>query len=90
MCCVQAPGYLNELLISDYVSLAVDHLLASVGATLRQDPCVPDTACRGIAGKVHEAFAEVMHACRGGAGQQAAFSMYQHYIVILHVVPYTR
>ena len=83
---MQALGYLNELLTSGYVSLAVDHLLASVGAVLRQGPRVSDITCGGMAGKVREAFAEVMHAVVELASKQPCINT----IAMLCVVPYTR
>ena len=47
---------------------------------MRQGPRVSDNiACGGIAGKVRKAFADRGDVCHGGAGQQTAFSMYQHY-----------
>ena len=88
VCRVRALGYLNELLTSGYVSLAVDHLLASVGAVLRQGPRVSDIACGGMAGKVREAFAEVMHAVVELASKQPSACI--NTIAMLCVVPYTR
>lgn len=88
VCRVRALGYLNELLTSGYVSLAVDHLLASVGAVLRQGPRVSDIACGGMAEKVREAFAEVMHAVVELASKQPSACI--NTIAMLCVVPYTR
>ena len=88
VCRVRALGYLNEVLTSGYVSLAVDHLLASVGAVLRQGPRVSDIACGGMAGKVREAFAEVMHAVVELASKQPSACI--NTIAMLCVVPYTR
>ena len=88
VCRVRALGFLNELLTNGYVSLAVDHLLASVGAVLRQGPRVSDIACGGMAGKVREAFAEVMHAVVELASKQPSACI--NTIAMLCVVPYTR
>ena len=68
--------------------MSVYHLLASVGATLRQDSCVPDIACGGMVEKVHEAFAEVMYAVVELASKQPSACI--NTIAILCVVPYTR
>ena len=88
VCRVRALGYLSKLLTSGYVSLAVDHLLASVGVVLRQGPRVSDIACGGMAGKVREAFAEVMHAVVELASKQPSACI--NTIAMLCVVPYTR
>lgn len=88
VCRVRALGYLNELLTAGYVRLAVDHLLASVGAVLRQGPRVSDIACGGMSGKVREAFAEVMRAVVELASKQPSACI--NTIAMLCVVPYTR
>ena len=85
---MRALGYLHQLLTSDSVSLAVEHLLASVGAVLQQGPRVRDIACGGMAGKVREIFASVMHAVVDLASKQPAACI--NTIAMLCIVPYTR
>ena len=70
------------------MSLAVDHLLASVRMVLKQGPRVFDIACGGMAEKVREAFAEVMHAVVELASKQPSACI--NTIAMLCVVPYTR
>lgn len=88
MCRVRALGYLNQLLTNEYISLAVEHLLASVGAVMQQGPGIKDIACGGMAQPVREAFSGVMHAVVELASKQPAACI--NTIATLCIVPYTR
>ena len=88
MCRVRALGYLQQLLSSQQVSNAVEHLLASVGAVLQQGPRVSDIACGGTAHSVRETFANVVHAVVELSSKQPAACI--NTIAMLCIVPYTR
>ncbi len=85
---VRALGYLHDLLTSDYVSLAIKQLLASVGSVLQHGPGVKGVACGGMAEKVRDAFARVMHAVVELASKQPSACI--NTIAMLCIVPYTR
>ena len=88
MCRVRALGYLHQLLTSEYVRLFIKQLLASVGSVLLQGPGVRGVACGGMAGKVREAFSNVMHAVVELASKQPVACI--DTISMLCIVPYTR
>ena len=88
VCRVRALGYLHNLLTSESVGLAVKQLLASVGSVLQQGPGAKGVACGGMAEKVREAFASVMHAVVELASKQPAACI--DTISMLCIVPYTR
>lgn len=73
---------------SDFVGLAVDHLLASVGTVLQKGPGVADIACGGMAERVREVFGSVMQAVVELASKQPASCI--NTIAMLCIVPYTR
>ncbi len=85
---MRALGHLQELLSSDYVGLAVEQLLASVGVVLQKGPGVEDIACGGMAERVREVFGSVMQAVVELASKQPASCI--NTIAMLCVVPYTR
>ena len=87
-CRVQALNYLHSLLTSDYSGLAVKQLLASVGAVLQHGPGVKDVACGGMADKVRESFAMVMHDVVELASKQPVVCI--DTITLLSIIPYTR
>lgn len=88
VCRVRALDYLHQLLTSEYVKLFIKQLLASVGSVLLQGPGVRGVACGGMAEKVREAFASVMHAVVELASKQPVACI--DTISMLCIVPYTR
>ena len=88
VCRVRALGYLNQLLTSEYIPLAVEHLLASVGAVLQRGPGIEDIACGGMAQPVRMAFSEVMHAVVELASKQPTACI--NTIATLCIIPYTK
>lgn len=85
---MRALGYLHALLTNDSVQLFIKQLLASVGGVLQQGPGVKDVVCGGMAHKVRQAFASVMHAVVELASKQPAACI--DTISMLCVVPFTR
>lgn len=88
MCRVRALGHLQQLLSSDYVGLAVEQLLASVGVVLQKGPGVQDIACGGMGERVREVFGSVMRAVVELASKQPASCI--NTIAMLCIVPFTR
>ena len=85
---MRALGHLQQLLTSDYVGLAVNQLLASVGVVLQRGPDVGDIACGGMGERVREVFGSVMQAVVELASKQPASCI--NTIAMLCVIPYTR
>lgn len=74
--------------MSKHVNLAIKQLPASAGSMLQHGPGVMGVACGGMADKVREAFASVMHAVVELASKQPTACI--DTISMLCIVPYTR
>lgn len=79
---------LSQLLSGKHIHVAVEHVLACVGAVLQQGPKVTDVACGGMSQPVREAFADVMCAVVQLASKQPAACI--NTIATLCIIPYTR